>query len=1455
MNCKRLSLLTLVFVLAAIIAGCGGSSAPSVAVSASATTVDGTNAITLTATVDHDKNTAGVSWSLSGGGTLSNQTTATATYTAPAATSSAQTVTITATSIADTSKSGTATITVPAAPAITTTDANLASAVGASYAVTLSGTGGITPYKWSLTSGALPACLSLTSGGVLSGTITSACAGTYTPTFTLTDSGTATALTATSQLTMVIAQAAQITFTGAVPSTGTYNVAYSGSAAATGGAGALTYALASGSTLPTGITLSAASGAISGTPTTVGTYSFAVIASDAYGDSATSPSYTLTVAYPAMSVITTTLPVGYIGSAYTSTTLSATGGAGNASHYSWTLVTGMSMPAGLSLSTAGVISGTPSGSAETMNLLLTVTDSVSGLSANAVLALQIKAGITITAATLPTGYVGSAYTSTQLAATGGSGNYSTWALASGSSLPAGLSLSTAGVISGTPSGSPGTANFTVKVTDSASNTATAAFSITVEAGITITTSTSMPDGYPGDVYSTTTFAATGGTGSYASWTVTGGALPAGITLASDGTLSGTPTTAGSYSFTVKVTDTAANTATATFSLTVEPTLAISTTTLPSAAVNNSYSQKLAATGGSGGYTWAVSGSATNNLSTYYLSLASDGTVSGTPTTTGTASFTAVVTDSDSHTATLALTINITSLVVNTGTLNYGVVGSAYSQTLAASGGSGSYTWSVLSGGSALSDLGLGLTSAGVLTSGGVTLTKTGSAAFTVQVTDANSISATADYTVYVYGALTFATTSLNSAIYNATYSGAIVVTGGSGNYTWTVNGTSVPTTGVATALTNGGNLTGSNTGGGTLALGGTPTSYGTITLSVQVTDTQTGSYISSSYTVTVNSLTVSVDSDSVPQGMVNMPYIFGNVNVQNGTEPFTITYTDAPDGLSANASNQLAGTPTAAGSTTVTVTVTDSSSPTHQVGSTTFSLPVVAETIGANNGAFKGQYACYLEQYTDNGVTGGDGSSTLYRGGMVFSIVANGSGSITGGEADTNSPSTGHSLTSSVTGTYAIGSDNHGYINIGSGSLILGVSGANLSSNIFTELALTQMDDAGNSPSGIHGAGYCYKQTTTSLSGVRPSGGYVFALHGENSSGNNTAAVGRINFSGTTATGIQDSVDGTNVSTSDTFSTTAGTTDAYGRMLMSNSSTAEMVLYLTNNTKGDVLLMSMPDHSGASNASFQIGQARAQSSTNIAASHPMNGNAILYASGSALVSGSSPTYKAMAAQITGSSTASKITVNSIAKDNAGTFSLNTDSMYGQTVNYTTDTTTGRMTLTGDTGTYFYLYDTNAAVVLFADTGSGGGTNSQIGWVEPQTTNGTWSLNQIATSYITHKILNDDYNADLMDGVLTMASDGEISGFSSNSASMLWASWNEGISGSASTTATGALGLNASDGASYGLFDVKMTSGGSTQTVSECYAVSVDTATKSTTKARLVCVDVSSDHPTLMVIQE
>jgi hypothetical protein len=297
----RLATLPAALALLAALTGCGGSSTAITPVPTAVTinapksaTIDPGDSAALTATVANDANAAGVSWTLSGTGcsgaacgALSANTSSSVTYTAPAKVTTAFTVTLTATSVAAPTLSGTAVLNIPVNPAIATAAGTLPGGViGTAYATTLMGTGGITPYTWAVTAGALPAGLALNATmGTLSGIPTAP--GSFSFTITLTDSG-SPALTATAAYTLAVAYPALSITTTALPNA-TLGSSYTETLAASGGSGTgYTWTVTSGTGLSAvGLTLSPA-GVISGIPTAAeASTPFTVQVTDAAGNSAT----------------------------------------------------------------------------------------------------------------------------------------------------------------------------------------------------------------------------------------------------------------------------------------------------------------------------------------------------------------------------------------------------------------------------------------------------------------------------------------------------------------------------------------------------------------------------------------------------------------------------------------------------------------------------------------------------------------------------------------------------------------------------------------------------------------------------------------------------------------------------------------------------------------------------------------------------------------------------------------------------------------------------------------------------------------------------------------------------------------------------------------------------------------------------------------------------------------
>ncbi|MEO6238206.1 MAG: Ig domain-containing protein, partial [Vicinamibacterales bacterium] len=216
------------------------------------------------------------------------------------------------------------------------------------------------------------------------------------------------------------------------------------------------------------------------------------------------------------------------------------------------------------------------------------------------------------------------------------------------------------------------------------------------------TTTSLPAGRVGSSYSGQLLAS-GGSGAY-SWTVMAGTLPAGITLdASTGFLSGTPLTAGSFTFSIGAADApdAMNRATASYTIPialVSLPVAITTGTLPGGRESTPYSAALVASGGSGAFRWSVT---EGTLPPGVVLNAATGVLSGTPTNAGTTGFTITAADAGdalnvtarAYTVTMSAAVKIYA----SRSLPMAAKGVPYTHTVASSNVQGMSVWDVASG--------------------------------------------------------------------------------------------------------------------------------------------------------------------------------------------------------------------------------------------------------------------------------------------------------------------------------------------------------------------------------------------------------------------------------------------------------------------------------------------------------------------------------------------------------------------------------------------------------------------------------------------------------------------------------------------------------------------------------------------------------------------------------------
>ena len=739
------------------------------------------------------------------------------------------------------SASTTETITVLAAPSISVS-APTSAEVGVATTIPASIANAVAPSLWSVSSGAPPSGMTLdVSTGTVSGA--PAAAGSYSYVLSAVDSLGATAYSGA--VSFNVASISAVFNSGAaiymldqdLPLTATV------AASATGGSGGYAWAVTSGA-FPPGLSFDPTTATLSGTPTVSGVYSVTLNATDSLGGVGATASKSFTVNPPVTvaSVADMTIHAGLA----TSVSLSASGGAQfppeqSISLYHWSLASG-SLPVGMTVSSSGILSGTPS-TPGSYTASVTAVDRLGQIAASNSFAINVEGVYSVTAPANAAIALG-ATPSTSFAPIVGNGYGSlTYALASGTP-PTGLTFDTStGEFTGVATQN-GVFAFTVTATDSLGASATtSSYSLTVADGISVASLPAITDydvGAPVNAAPPTVSNAYGAV----TWSVYGGTLPIGLTLdPTTGIISGTPTTVrnGAY-YGLQVTDgygTIVSAGTTHFYVNSALSLGSIGNVVAHAGVTVSVVGN--PSNGTNPVSWTLNGSPPAGMTFN----SSTGTLSGAPTA-GATSLSMTATDAVGGTATTnAFSVTVDPALAVTAPISVSVSnGHAASQTIAsASNVIGTASWKLINGAtdisSSLSSLCGGLnfsTSANTITgtaSGACNLTN-----LTVKATDSSdgSTATSSIFSVAItlgapvisddYGAYNF-------PIYGGATTASTLTTpnfggGGTSPYTWSLASGTLPS-GVTLNASNG-KLT--------LAAGGVPTvsSLASYPITLMVTD-------------------------------------------------------------------------------------------------------------------------------------------------------------------------------------------------------------------------------------------------------------------------------------------------------------------------------------------------------------------------------------------------------------------------------------------------------------------------------------------------------------------------------------------------------------------------------------------------------------------------------------------
>ena len=762
---------------------------------------------------------------------------------------------------------------------------------GNPYVFQLVAQGGSQPYAFDFFpgGGALPLGLTLDTTGKIAGN--AMVAGVFPVTLRVTDKNGVSFVSAS--VLNVTANTLVVNNTSII--SGTVGSGYNQVLTGAGGTAPYSFSVSSG-VLPGGLSLSSA-GVLSGTPAVAGTYPFFVRVTDAASQSAQA-SYSIVINPGQFKINDLALPSAQAGVTYTQQ-LTSVGGAAPVAF----IVTGGSLPPDLTLSATGLLNGSTS-TAGTYQFTVRATDANAQATTQSFILYVNTSAFSIVTATLPTASLGQIYSSA-IMTSGGSSPLSL--SVSGGSLPPGLQISSTGSIAGTPT-APGSYSFTLRAQDVGGQLAQRSLSISVANTALSINGGGLPAGQVGAVY-TGTVSAVNGASPFA-YTLVGGNLPAGLTLAQNGNVSGTPTAPGIYQVTIRATD--ANASTTDQGLTIfinSLDFSVNTKSIPSARLNQPYSATLSGLGGTPPYNFQlVAGTLPSGLT-----LTAAGVIAGTPTAAGANSFSLRATDSANAPFLLNYTLNVnaSSIILASPTLPNGQLNVPYAMNLVASGGTSPYLFNLASG--ALPS-GLSLAPNGILSG---TPGATGPYAFTISVVDATDTVSLFTYSLSIStGSLSIVTQSVPTAVVGTDYFTAVIATGGTAPYVYTLSSGTLPP---GISFTPAG------------VFSGMPTAAGTYAVGIRVNDAASSSTVNS-FTIVVNGAgSLSIVTAALPTARTNQPYST-TIAASGGRPPYTFSLTSGSllSGLLLNADGSVTGKATVDGSSTFTVRVLDALGATAQ---------------------------------------------------------------------------------------------------------------------------------------------------------------------------------------------------------------------------------------------------------------------------------------------------------------------------------------------------------------------------------------------------------------------------------------------------------------------------------------------------------------------------------------------